>query len=147
MKTDSFFGNDEPLYQLEQLGKTVYLESSGEPYEGKLAVAWVIVNRATDQRWKDDPAACAHEAWQFSCWNSDEGTKEWRKARLDTMRGTDAYTESVRAACAAYFSLEADPTKGATHYLAERVKDDTYWAKGKIPCAVIGNHLFYDDIA
>ena len=147
MAVDSFFGKDDPLYQLEQLGKTVYLESSGEPYKGKLAVAWVIVNRATDQRWKDDPAACCHEAYQFSCWNSDDSTKEWRKARLDTMRGTDAYTESVRAACAAYFSLESDPTKGATHYLVTRIQDQTYWAKDKLPCAVIGHHSFFNTVS
>ena len=40
--------------------------------------------------------------------------------------------------------LLPDPTGGATHYHTKGVAPD--WSRGKMPSAVIGDHLFFNDI-
>ncbi|MFR2533048.1 MAG: cell wall hydrolase, partial [Alphaproteobacteria bacterium] len=49
-----------------------------------------------------------------------------------------------RIAGRAVAGLLEDKTNGATHYHTRHVWPD--WAKGKIPCAEIGRHFFYNDI-
>jgi spore germination cell wall hydrolase CwlJ-like protein len=34
----------------------------------------------------------------------------------------------------------------ATHYHARWMRDPPRWARGKAPCATIGQHLFFNDI-
>src|SRR6185503_2503288 len=72
---------------------TILLEAESEPYEGKLAVAWVIRNRmdiwkqtirqvilGKDELVKDD----GHPYEVFSCWNDDyEGMRTARLVAID----------------------------------------------------------------
>lgn len=92
------------------LALTVWGEARGESDTGKLAVAWVMVNR--------------HEAgsisrvllrpWQFSFWNTDDPSRPL----IGEISGeSDQWVACYKAACAAYFALVPDPTHGATNYL------------------------------
>ena len=92
------------------VASTVAMEAGGEPPLGKLAVAWVIVNRMHTRN--QSPSDTVLAPMQFSAWNSDAGTR----ARLDSI-GEAEWHESYKAAAAAYFGLAPDPTKGATFYL------------------------------
>ena len=136
----------DPQHQLAELAKTIWLEAAGEGYRGMLAVAHVVMNRVADPRWGNTPERVVHDPYQFSCWNLDPDTRDWREARFENMIGMESYAEAWRAAAGAFFGTERDETAGACHYLAERVKDSTYWAEGKLPCAKIGNHLFYSTV-
>ncbi len=110
-------------------------EAEGEPYEGKVAIAAVIFNRAERPTWwgttvKD---VCL-TAKQFSCWNDNNPRRnkigEWD---LDF----DIYRECFRAALHGY---DEDPTGGMDSYYAHsQVSPD--WAKN-LPKVVIGNHTF-----
>mgnify|MGYP002883176913 CR=1 FL=1 len=137
----------DPQHQLAELAKTIWLEAAGEGYCGMLAVGQVIMHRVADIRWPNTPERVVHDPYQFSCHNLDARTTEWRNARCRNMIQMESYADAWRAAAAAYFGTEPDLTDGACHYLAARVKDDTYWAEGKTPCAEIGNHLFFNDVA
>lgn len=100
---------------LDFVARTVMAEAEGESYEGKVAVAAVIYNRARHPTWwgttiKD---ACLTDR-QFSAWNNDNARRnkigEWTLAN-------PVFAECYRAAIEA---IHRDPTEGADHYFAER---------------------------
>jgi spore germination cell wall hydrolase CwlJ-like protein len=93
---------------------TVEQEAGHEPYEGQLAVAYVIMNRANAS--KASVIDTVLRNMQFSCWNADSPTR----MNLDTIPN-DVLKQCYKAAVAAYFGLGEDPSKGASHYLNEEM--------------------------
>ena len=120
---------------LDFVARTVMGEAEGETYQGKLAVAAVIYNRARTPGWwgqtiKD---ACL-TSYQFSAWNTDSP----RRNKI----GEWDLSNPVFRQCmlAAVEGLDNDPTNGADHYFAHAVVSPD-WADG-LPTLVIGNHTF-----
>lgn len=91
---------------------TVYLEASGEPQEGRQAVAWVIRHRMDRRR--QSPAEVCLASQQFSCWNPE--AEEQRATRLIAPEPI-AWTSCWRSAVGAYFGILPDLSRGADHYL------------------------------
>lgn len=87
-------------------------ETGWEPDEGKLAVAYVIMNRANAS--KSSIMDTVLRNMQFSCWNAESQTR----MNLDVIPD-HILRACYKAAVAAYFSLADDPSKGASHYLNE----------------------------
>ncbi len=114
---------------LDALTRVVYGEARGESEEGKRAVAWVVINRT-----KKSGKSIEYEAKkknQFCCYSGEmdiETKKECEKIADDAING-----ESV------------DPSNGATFFYSGKKVPN--WAKDKIPCAEIGGHKFFKDIA
>jgi len=119
---------------------TVWREAEGEPWLGKVGVAWVIRNRSLDakKRWPRQAAAVCCQKFQFSCWNPgdprsrafpDEGSKPW----LDSQRAVDAV----------FADVEPDPTGGANHYEALPEGKEPVWAAKEKRTVRIGAHEFY----
>ncbi len=79
---------------------TLYGEVRGEPLEGQLAVASVLLNRKADGRWGQTFTSVCRAPWQFSCWNPTDPNR----ATLDR--------------------LAADLERGAVTDAALRQKDD-----------------------
>ena len=136
----------DPQHQLAELAKTIWLEAAGEGYRGMLAVAHVVMNRVADPRWGNTPERVVHDPYQFSAWNLDPDTRDWREARFLNMIQQESYAEAWRAAAGAFFGTERDETAGACHYCVSSIVDETYWTKGHLPCAVIGHHSFWNTI-
>ena len=112
--------------ELSLIARIVYAEAAGEPYEGKVAVAAIILNRVRSDQFPDTVAGVVYERWQFSCvgnymFNS-EPSRESYQAAWDALHGWD-------------------PTNGALYYWNyHQVTNSWLWAK---PTAkVIGNHWF-----
>lgn len=132
---------------LEILARTVWGEARSEPFEGKVAVAAVVINRVEARHRRETTiAGAATEPFQFSCWNPrDPNSVILRQITLD-----DKYfRESYKAALTALDG--EDPTNGATHYhTIQQPKWATTWppnwAIGEQPSAVIGDHAFYRGI-
>lgn len=132
------------FYDLEIMARTLYGEVRGEPWAGKIAVAWVIRNRAEadlgrDNRpdwWGEGIAGVCLKPMQFSCWNAARDRK-----RLETAVSLKL-ADCLRAAFAVLTDEEPDPTSSATHYYANYIAEPK-WAHGKQPTAVIGVHRFY----
>ncbi len=123
---------------------TVFLEAEGEPDKGKLAVAWVMRNRADRKNLPIRDICLA--PWQFSCWNEDYRSQA--EERLINARNTEP---SWRAACAAFWRLTPDPTEGCHNYLnieeTRRIRGGSLpqWAEEMLDGGVridIGNHTF-----
>ena len=120
---------------------TVEQEAGQEPYEGQLAVAYVIMNRANFS--KASVIDTVLRNMQFSCWNAESPTR----MNIDTIP-FEVMRSSYKAAAAAYFGLVDDPTRGASHYLNEEMTrklrggDLPAWFDEKKITARIGRHTF-----
>lgn len=132
------------------MAATIWGEARGETYKGKVAVAWVIRNRAESPTWwgSDIESVCL-KPYQFSCWNSgDPNVKKVRQIGLEWDGSIKAVNETVvqecvAAALAVIRGKEPDDTDGSTHYHTVAIEPD--WAKGKVGTR-LGNHLFYNDV-
>jgi spore germination cell wall hydrolase CwlJ-like protein len=119
------------------------MEAEGEPWEGKLGVAYVIVNRSRIRGRSISDVVL--DPYDFSAWNTDAVTR----LRLDDI-DLDLWDECYKAACAAIFGLVPDPTNGADHYLNEpvvlrRAGRLPSWLKHMERTTAIGQHTFYKE--
>ena len=130
---------------MDTLARTIWGESRGESWLGKVAVAHVILNRVKTpkrRRWWGDTIhdVCTYPM-QFSTWNQDD----INRPKMERLTFDDeTFRECLAAASAAVHGLEPDPTEKSTHYHTRAV--EPRWARGKEPVAVIGVHLFYRGI-
>ncbi len=137
--------NVKRAVELFLLTATVAMEAEGESYEGKLAVAYVIMNRITNRGGTISETVLKSHA--FSAWN----TKSGRRVRLDSISAS-AWEDSERAAISAYYFFEKDPTVGADHYLnikltrkLRRKGDLPSWVSKLTKTVKIGLHTFYKE--
>lgn len=126
--------------------RTLYGEARGEPIEGLIAVAWVIRNRAERPGWWGRDVAevclCAKKGvHQFSCWNPADANS--RKLRSVTI-GDRAFRTCLQVVDNVVAGRAPDPTKGSTHYHTAAVSPA--WSRGLKPAAVIGRHLFFNNV-
>ena len=132
------------LVQLYLVALTVAMEAGAEVYRGKLAVAWVIQNRRT--KYSRSLLDVIFDPYDFSAWNTASGTR----MNLDNMPDSQ-FAECLKAALAACFGMEADPTGGAVFYMNVDVVrkanngqlPDWWTTDGDFNSEVkIGNHTF-----
>lgn len=133
------------------LAKTLWGEARGEPTPGKVAVAFVIVNRAGRRAFAGDLAgrAGAVEAvclapWQFSCWNEGDPNRE----KLLELEPAE-YTTERGIARTVMGGQAFDPTKGSDcyHTTDAPAGADVWppaWAAVMPEKARIGGHVFYN---
>jgi len=129
--------------QLDCLARNIYHEAGHEPFEGKVAVAQVTMNRAADSRFPSDVCGVVFQknifmekvVCQFS-WYCDSAVK------LRPVNGP-AYKESYEVAKKVLLEgFRLDILKNAMYYHADYVNPK--WGKPKI--GQIGRHIFYKDI-
>ncbi|VDD88702.1 unnamed protein product [Enterobius vermicularis] len=113
------------------LTKVIYGEARGEPYEGKVAVAHVVLNRARSNG--TSIQAEASRAFQFEGYAAAGGMPE-----------TGARADCERIASDVIAGRTSDPTHGSRHFCTVDYYPD--WAAGKQPCAVIGRHKFFNNV-
>ena len=125
------------------LARTLFGEARGEGDAGMQAVANVIVNRAAQPCWWGATVkeVCL-KPYQFSCWNAGDPNRSVIIALGDT---NSIYTDALDIARGAIDGSLPDITNGATSYYAKGTPEPK-WAFGKDSCAVVGRHLFFNDI-
>jgi len=112
------------------LATAVYFESKGEPLDGQLAVAQVIMNRVASARFGDSVCDVVKAPKQFSFVRGGELQKPTNERQFGTARAiawiamNDAWNRIVGS---------------ATHFHALTVRPG--WKLQRI--AAIGNHIFY----
>lgn len=123
------------------LTEAIYFEARGEPVNGQVAVAEVILNRVDAQNYPDTVCAVVNQgtgrlhACQFSytCDGNPENVTDgnaWETAGKIARRLLDGAPRQL--------------TDAATHYHADYV--DPYWARVYPKTAHVGRHLFYRQI-
>jgi len=121
--------------------RTIVFEGSGETEIGKVAIAYVVVNRKTSGRWGDSIEDVVTSPWQFEPWMTR------RKAMKKLNTNDPRYRDAARIADAVLMGAVPDPTAGATHFLnpviVRKRRGGTLpaWASGK--GQPIGRHVFY----
>ena len=98
-----FNHNDSLIYltkeDLDLMAKIVYAESKGEPYEGKVAVASVILNRVLSPGFPNSVKEVIFQENAFSCVVNGEinvlPTEECYNAVYDAIEGNDPTNEAL----------------------------------------------------
>jgi spore germination cell wall hydrolase CwlJ-like protein len=121
--------------------RTIAFEAAGEPEEGKIAVAHVILNRIKNGGWGDSIKDVVTSPWQFEPWM----TKRDEMEKLST--NDPSYKDAAQIADAVLVGKMPDPTVGATYFLNPTVVRERRggslpsWAQGE--GQAIGRHTFY----
>ena len=126
---------------LDAMVRTVYGEARSESVEGKIAVFWVILNRARKPGWwGQSPAEICYKPWQFSCWNQSDPNREVAR---NLSVNSKAYGSLLNILAEILCGNWPDPTDRATHYYNPKAVRTPTWAEGRTPTTVIGAHHFF----
>jgi N-acetylmuramoyl-L-alanine amidase len=126
--------------ELACMAMNVYREAAGEPFEGKVAVAQVTMNRVKHREFPDSVCAVVHEknifmkkvVCQFSWYCSNR-----TKARPIS---PDAYDQSFEVAKKVMLeNFELESIKDAIYFHSEKI--NPRWKYQEV--AKIGSHIFY----
>jgi len=122
---------------LDCLALNVYHEARGEPRDGQLAVAMVVMNRVKDPRFPNNVCDVVKQGGeaqgcQFS-W--------WCDGRSDRPTDPAAWAQSRRLAEEVLAGQLEDPTDGALWYHADHIKPG--WKMAITQGPTIGRHVFY----
>jgi N-acetylmuramoyl-L-alanine amidase len=111
---------------LTLLAQTVCGEARAEPYEGKVAVAAVILNRTEDNRWPPSVAGVVYQTHAFESVPNGEIYKNT----------TEECYKAARAALAGW-----DPSNGSVYFFAPAKTSNAFiWSRPQV--RTIGQHIF-----
>ena len=118
---------------MQCLAGAVYFESRGEPIEGQLAVAQVIINRAESTVFPSDYCGVVTQRSQFSF---------VKNGRIPTNRSKAAAWERARKiARIAHEGMWDSEAGDSLYFHATYVRPS--WARKKVARATIKTHIFY----
>jgi spore germination cell wall hydrolase CwlJ-like protein len=136
---------------IDTAARVVWGEARGEPWRGKVAVMWVLVNR-TDHAMaymkktgskqhalygNGTLDSAARMPWQFSIFNSNDPNRK----KLKDAHKRKEWAECLAAVHAVLDGVEESPISKCCHYCL--LKSRPAWAKGLTPVTAIGGHKFY----
>lgn len=128
------------------------------PLANMIAVMWTPIHRvqADPTRFGADVTDACFEDRQYTCWNARSGSNhDWLLSQAAALlRGRSVSPIALGCIAAAedlLAGLRPDTVNGATHYYSPvsmvPPKRVPIWARGKVPCAVIGEQFrFYRDV-
>ncbi len=119
--------------QMHCLAGAVYFESRGEPLNGQLAVAQVVINRADDRRFPASYCDVVYQRAQFSF------VKNGRMPRIKT--SSTAWTRAKAIARIAHEGLWESEAGDSLYFHANYVRPK--WSRKKTARATIDTHIFY----
>ena len=137
-----YVGTTEKIKQLDCLTRNIYWEAANEPFEGKVAVAQVTMNRVEDGRFGKDVCGVVYQKnviyekliCQFS-WVC-ETTHKVRAVHQPLWRESEEVAKKVFLE-----NFRLPSLKEAIYYHADYVNPG--WKKPKID--KIGRHIFYGE--
>lgn len=133
------------MQPVEVVAATIWGEARNQGETGMRAVGCVIANRYRARyRLRKSPAEVCLDPWQFSCWNAkDPNLPRMRRIATEPDR---AYATARAIAEEVLADSIRDITEHARHYYSVTLRTPPTWARGKKPCKVIGDHLFFNNI-
>ena len=115
------------------LAMMVCLEAEGEPFQGKVGVAYVAVNRS--EQWGQPLTQVIMAPNQFGGWR--------RVERLERL-APRTWLDCKRAALVVMDRTTPDPSFGAVHFLSNRdLQRPPAWIQRVRITTKIGRHTFY----
>lgn len=124
------------------LALVVYTEARGEPLDGQLLVAEVVINRVQSERYPDTVCAVAFEQHQFSGLNV---TPDLEEVFVDPAWQTsvDIAIETLAQRSEHTALQDTSFGSGATHF--HNTKKTPYWARKMTLLGRYGGHIFYKE--
>lgn len=119
--------------EMRCLAGAVYFEARGEPLNGQLAVAQVIINRSEDRRFPRSYCGVVAQPGQFSFMRGRQ------MPQIPT--GTAAWSRAVAIAEIAHKGLWESEAGTAVFFHARYVRPS--WSQSKTRLAQIDTHIFY----
>jgi spore germination cell wall hydrolase CwlJ-like protein len=125
---------------LQCLAMNIYKEAGYEPFEGKVAVAQVTMNRVESDQFPNDICSVVHQKNRFTekvvCQFSWYCDSKHRNRPV----GEEAYNESYEVAKKVLLeNFRLQSVEGALYYHADYINPN--WKKKRV--AKIGQHIFY----
>ncbi len=135
------------LADSEALFLTIVGEARGEPVEGQIAVANVILNRAKKRRQSIKEVCLAHN--QFSCWNYDDPNRILlEELAKKILKGNYIYNDYKQIQWVIEGVIGGkldDNTRGTDHYMTTGLfysENRPSWATNPKKELKIGEHTF-----
>lgn len=125
--TWSYDVSDEELLMLQ---KIVMAEAEGEPYEGKVAVANVVLNRLRSANYPDTIEGVIYQKYQFS---------PVANGRMDRVTPNEDTIHAVNEA----LNGRKEVPDATLYFLSITLADDLTVHHSQIKVTRIGNHTFY----
>ncbi|WP_298470792.1 cell wall hydrolase [uncultured Erythrobacter sp.] len=125
--------SDDMSEQMRCLAGAVYFEARGEPLDGQLAVANVVINRADDRRFPASYCGVVYQRAQFSF------VKNGRMPRIKT--SSAAWDRAKSIARIAHDGMWESQVGEAVYFHAKYVRPK--WSYRKTRTATIDTHIFY----
>ena len=119
--------------QMRCLAGAVYFESRGEPLDGQLAVAKVVINRADDRRFPASYCGVVYQRAQFSF------VKNGSMPRIRT--GSKAWDRAKAIARIAHDGMWDSDAQDSLYFHAKYVRPS--WSRKKQRRTSINTHIFY----
>ena len=119
--------------QMRCLAGAVYFEARGEPLDGQLAVAEVVINRSQDSRWPTSYCGVVLQRAQFSF------VRGGKIPSIPTSKATWHRAKAV--AQIAHDKLWETEASEAVYFHADYVRPK--WSRRKTRVAQIDTHVFY----
>jgi spore germination cell wall hydrolase CwlJ-like protein len=131
--------------QIECLAENMYFEAAHESKEGKIAVAFVTMNRMNSGYFPNTICGVVKQKTQTVCqfsWYCEERPKAMSYGKVLTNTSNVLYNDIRELAVYVYANYDKinDPSKGALFYHADYVNPN--W-RNMEKTAVIGRHIFY----
>lgn len=118
--------------ELECMALNIYYEASGEPYEGKLAVATVTMNRVEHPGYPHTVCGVVFQPWQFS----------WTMFPRNPISNLERYREAKNIAFEViYEGKRLETVENSMYYHNQTVNPK--WSQEMFPIRRIGEHTFY----
>jgi hypothetical protein len=139
--TGNFY--DDPVQMI--LARAIFGEARGESRDGKIAVGWVIRNRAENGRWwGTDYHSVILKPQQFSAFNQGDPNRPLVENPLyrNSQQDREAWYECYQMAGQVLNNQVVDPTKRADHFYSLSIPKPS-WADEAKFTVQIGNHKFY----
>lgn len=129
---NSIYITESDVYLMSQV---VYAESCGEPDSGKLAVASVILNRASDGHFPKSISGVINQKNAFSCVKNGKVIHNGKSGVVPDSTCYNAVLDALKG---------KDPTHNAVFYYNPEIST-SQWMKGikKDDIKIIGNHVFF----
>lgn len=119
--------------EMQCLAGAIYFESRGEPLDGQLAVAEVIISRAESRQFPADYCGVVHQRSQFSF---------VKNGRMPSPRtGSVAWKRAKAIAQIAHKGLWDSEAAGSLYFHARYVAPS--WSHKRQAMATISRHVFY----
>ena len=131
---DAYQGTETADQEQDCLASAVYFEARGEPIEGQMAVADVVLNRVASERYPDTICEVVEQPWQFSFVNATGSIPE-------ANRSSEAWRNAVAIARIATANVGRKVSEDVLWYHADYVSPS--WGRRLDRETKVGLHIFY----